>query len=853
MKRFPWLVPAVSILLSLALAAVAAIIGIRFAAPEQLAAPAAQAIETEVVPIIEPIAVGARDDTLSEADADAVAFDVSPAIGEIEVPVSVSVEGESTAADEAEAAALAVIEAMGEADDPVGVWDGGGTPSATAPAAPGDPCAALAPGDESAAPAGCPVGLRSTILALTTPPELIVIGLANPPTRDDIIGIPAVPYCPAVDLAAGEVSFAVGTNVPATITLRYWPVANPSDVGERVLMTSPTQVAAWDEGFMVDPPDYDGDWFRPQHCTVLDGVRDFRPYLAELFVVDQFGREVTETVGFSSSARPGIPPLRVLPVGDAALFVSAPHTADQVVQISAYRLPPGVPTDRRTCAGLPASGVGDRAATPVTRTTAPGYNERNGFLPQYDRRTTSSVGLGYGQTFLLCVRWFDGDRPSFEADIPVREYRQFVSTPDPLQPMISVDRLDLVRGVRDGGLLLTGRDLSGGWCGSWRGPTAGESFADGASLAAGDRPSAIVCQPGTTANLVVITSQVASVGGPTSASFAITVPPSGCSGAACEAPEPLFYRVALADVRVPTGLCGSSFGSCDPPTRLTSVGSLVLRLDWVHGTGNGLPDWVLEAPIDGPPDVERPAAPQLDTNQRVRVTDGAARYTSVLSFNLVVDRPAEYTVRVVGDCVPDGLIAEQVGRVESRTVITFPNACLGTRYRFEVVLVGDDGTTSTWSPAAVENRWERGVVDVPGVVSRLVVSLEAKSRALGFFYFASPVDLEVAGRRVALDPELERCVDESGVELVDAIFDGVELATLNTITLTLVVSISRGSDDARGLRCTEIPEVGGTLVLSAPDIPISELYSSDGIVMTAPDGAQYVVRLAVRAAPGLFP
>jgi len=853
MKRFPWLVPAVSILLTLAVAAVAAIIGIRFAAPEQLAAPAAQAIETEVVPIIEPIAVGARDDTLSEADADAVAFDVSPAIGEIEVPVSASVEGESTADADAEAAALAVIEAMGEADDPVGVWDGGVTPSATAPTAAGDPCAAAESSDESATPAGCPEGLRSTIFALTTPPELYVIGLANPPTRDDIIGIAALAYCPVVDLAAGEVSFAVGTNAPATITLRYWPVANPSDVGERVLMTSPARVAAWDEGFMVDPPDYLGDWYRPQHCTVLDGVRDYTPYLAELLVTDQFGREVTETVGFSSSARLGIPPLRVLPVGDDSLFVSAPHTADQAVQISAYRLPPGVPTDRRTCAGMPSSGLADQAATPVTRTTAPGYNERNGFLPQYDRRTTSSVGLGYGQTFLLCIRWFDGDRPSFETDIPVREYTQFVSTPDPLQPMISVDRLDLVRGVSDGGLLLTGRDLSGGSCGSWRGPTAGEGFADGAALPAGDRPTAIVCQPGTTANLVVITSQVTSVDGAPSAPFAIAVPPSGCSGAACEAPEPLFYRVALADVRVPSGLCGSSFGSCDPPTRLTSVGSLVLRLDWVRGTGNGLPDWVLEAPIDGPPDVERPAAPQLDTNQRVRVTDGAARYTSVLSFNLVVDRPAEYTVRVVGDCVPDGLITEQVGRVESRTVIDFPNACVGTRYQFEVELVGDDGTTSTWSPAAVENRWERGLVDVPGVVSRLVVSLEATSSARGSFYFASPVNLEVAGRRVVLDPQIERCVDESGVELSDAIIDGVELATLNTITLTLGLSTSFGRDTGSVLTCTEIDELGGTLVLSAPDIPISELYARDGIVMTAPDGSEYTVRLAIRSVPGLFP
>jgi hypothetical protein len=837
MRRFPWLVPAISIALTVVMAAVAAIIGLRFAAPEPALPPAA--IETEVVPVIAPVAS-------ADLEGDDEIFDVSQAIGEIEVPVAGS--GPDLDPD---AAVAATIEAMAALDDPIGAWDGG-VPSPTGtPAAPGDPCATETD-DDVAEPTDCPEGLRSAIFGLTAPPPLWALPLASPPTREELIGPgPGNTYCPAVELTDGEISFGVGTNTPGTVTVRYWPITDPSDIGERVLLTAPADRAAWDAGFAVEPTDYLASWYRPQHCTVLDGLVDFTQYRAEVVVLDQFGREFTKGIDFYLTP-PRVPPVRVLPVGDRDLFVSAPHTSEEVVDIAAYVIPSGVPASRRNCAGMAAGGVGQADGAAVSRPTDPAYNERNGFLPQYDRRTTANLRLvRYGVDAIVCIRWFDVDRPSFDTDRPFREYEQFVSNPDPLQPVISVDRLDLVRAVRDNGLFITGRDLSGGSCGSWRGPAADDAFSVGTALAPGDRPAEIVCEPGTSANVVVITSQVTSVDGAPTAPFAISVPASGCAGAFCESPEPLFYRVPLADVRAASGLCGSSFGSCEPPTRLTSVGTATFRLDWVRGNGSGATEWTLEAARDGRPDTPRPDAPQLDTSQSVRVTEGRVRFTSDLSFDLIVDRPVDYRVRIIGDCKPVGLAPELTGRVDSRTTVVFENACIGARYQFEVQLVGDDGTTSTWGPTGVENWWESGAVEVPGQESRVVVSLEAKKTSRSFLSWAW-ADLDIAGSSIRV-PGFNSCVDDRGIELREVVVDGVELSTLNTVTLTLVMQPNFGrSGSADGPVCTgpNEREPAGTLVLSAPDVPIEGLYARDGFTMTAPDGGEYTVRFFMRAGPG---
>ena len=202
--------PAIGIGVAALVATAAALVGAH-AAP-------APSPATEQAAVLAPVAIdgvpvsgdSATDpSTLSEVTGVAeIAPPGSAEPGSLPAPVEAAIAALDAAGGTDEPAAEEIVAEAGAGDDP-GVG-------------PADPCSP-ADGD---APEGCPDGLHSAIFASTMPPDLRVWPWPDAPTSSDHATI----YCPDLTPGTGELPLGVGTSVPASVTVRYWPVADPTDM-----------------------------------------------------------------------------------------------------------------------------------------------------------------------------------------------------------------------------------------------------------------------------------------------------------------------------------------------------------------------------------------------------------------------------------------------------------------------------------------------------------------------------------------------------------------------------------------------------------------------------------------------
>ena len=719
MRRLPR--PLIGAAVTIAVAASAILVGMRFASPE-----AAAAVATEDVPVLAPVSVG---DAPATPDNDPETLDVSDATGTARIvppgnydedALPPGVADAIAALDESGGDPADTHLALGGADDGTDDGTGDGGDGAADDSAAGDPCSP-APGEagEGDAPEGCPDGLHSAIFADTMPEDLEVWPVPDPSTTLEGTSI----YCPDLAPGDGELGLGVGTNLPATITARYWPIADPTAVQTLTLEGIPAEEAAW-QAEIAATGDYTRGMYVFQHCGMMTGLTPNTDYMVSAYGIDTYMR-ISAPVErrFNSAGQPTIPPMTATPLGSSLLYVSVPnYGATNVPLLQAWVVEEGT---------VPGCSAADTAhqnlrivGTQHLVEVSADYLRRHNYVSGYNTRLVSLYDVPEGSTVVLCARWYDREAPSWARDTPTDQKAMVVMSPDTISPIVTLARLNLANAVTADAVRMTASSQWGWVCGEASAPgadaSAGAVVEVGAELCRiSEAGTTRIAEGGTRANVVISTDLVWGSRHTTSRAM-LPLGRLACVGV-CELPEPRTYIVALPTVTVGAGMCGSSFGDCTPPTRETAFGTADVVVTWEQGNANGLDRWSVGAVDDTPPDAPVSDRPQFDAGSYWVPSLSPDGWTGSATLTFRTDRHVSYTIWGSGDCVigtsPGPLTGvtrpTDVG-VESATV-SISGVCPGESYDTQVEIVDDAGrrTVAAYTASADTIWWPGARFTVP--------------------------------------------------------------------------------------------------------------------------------------------
>lgn len=793
----------------LALGIGAGLAGSRIAAPvESAAAPVA----TETLPVIAPVA-RAADTVPEDSDGNPDTFDVSPAIGQVEVPLGNTAHGEVVAA----------VEALGTVDDPATLYDlpvlGGG----------GDPCAS-----EDEVPADCPDGIRGAIFSLTGA-SLSIFPVLNPqlPSAGNLgVGCPASE--PPIDPVAGDrMRFGVGSTAPAvSMTVSYHPVGQPDAARELTTETSAEERAAW-EG-------RSGGRALISHCFTLDELDPDLRYQVTATAQGDAGATDTEMRYFGLEQELTRPPVRVVPLLQNVVFVSVPHRDRQSVSVKALSFDDeGGPT---ACGDEEERGLYSlRPLTePSTVSTDIEYLERNGYQVDFAKRTGQAFFLEEGSTTMLCLFVYDTDRPSWSWDTAEYRYSVVVQPPDVTVPSVTLTDIGVHPSYRgDAALFIRGWDRSRASC-SGRGfhlATAEASFGSGYEES--------ICQwghlsggQGVRTGDVILQAKIGDI----TNNVLLPLSSMACTGI-CDLPASATYQLLLPTLQVASGLCGSSFGDCEPPTSELAAGTATFRVDWHQGFQNGQAEWAIGEIAESTPETVVSDRAQLNTRKALEEVSDASGFH--LEFDLEVDRPVRFTATLSGSCILPATVTELTGVYDTGTHrVRFSHVCHGTDYRASVQLFDGDAVVA-YGDGSPDGYWGPGAIRTSAI-----------QKVLNFGYRVTDTD---PGRNTSLLKPLEVTVNSQRIDLGvretgdcfygDTLGDmdtdkTVELAELVTVTVSVGMANGNGAPESdRYPVCTDA-DAGEQYTFHAT-IPIARLNTS-GVRIAAPGDAPFPFALWIR-------
>ncbi|MCY7298115.1 MAG: hypothetical protein LH616_02755 [Ilumatobacteraceae bacterium] len=673
-----WLLPAFAILTAIAVGIAATLIGMQLRLE--------QPPTTQTVPVLEPVSIG---DAPPITDDDPETLDVSGASGEMEIVTPGTLEeGEVSPGTEERIDALDASDGLDEATAREVV----ASKAETADPSVGDPCSP----PDALTPEGCPDGLRSAIFALTEPGPLRLFPRADPPIV--LAGSGGLVACPAAP--DGSLSFGVSTTVPAQVTVRYWPVGDPAAEQSVSIDNLPEEVAAWDAVIVEDGGFREG-YGLFQHCTTLPDFAPSTRYESSIIAADIFDRVEGMTYVFDSRGAPERPPMVVQPLGPSLVYVSVPvRTAGPLPWVRAWVVDRGDPADCSTWDG--ESDLG-RIATESELEVSAGYLADRNYISAYTRRVSSVFSVPEGSVIVVCARWYDREAPSWRTDVPIEQLSVIVTSPDTLVPVVRLTGLNLARAVGAGTVHIFASSPFGYSCPDrLRLPQIDED--SGTILPVDD----LLCAPGSeltgwesgSIGNIVVTSEITGRDGPVTTSRVLPLGRYNCTGV-CVLPPTRSYELLLPTVTVGRGLCGSSFGSCTPPTSEIALGTATITVMWEQGATTGASEWEVGESALVIPEDDVPDYPQLDVNNAVTATLDPIGISAFLTVPIEVDRQSNYRVTVEGDCFIDGPPEPAIGET-ARSVgefvanVRMNGMCSGQRYRVTVELTDAAGNRSIY-------------------------------------------------------------------------------------------------------------------------------------------------------------
>jgi hypothetical protein len=794
-----WLIPVICVIAALAVGVAASLFAVRFA---PAAVPEASPPQVETVPVLAPV-----EDPAAAFPAEGdEGFEVSEATGTVDVVVPE--DGTDRVIEDLAAEADAIAGGSLIEDDPADDSPAPESPAGGDPSIPvlSDPCDS----DDPPADADCD-GIMSTVFALTAAPPFTV-------------ELRPLDRC-GTEAPAGSFEFSWLTTQPGEFSVRAWQTEPDSGIfglpipDSRMFTTSfatsPDDEAEWNAAREADVPLDDLPTF--YGCAYLTGLDADTYYTVEVTGVNREGELITRAYEFTSGGPFARRAMVVQPStgSGGGWTVSLVHAADEQFSVRAYRVSGGT-----TRCDLAEDSPGFVPLDDVYRTTGTlsvTQTQALGVSRDQNRNTVFAYLIPAGERVLFCAGLFAaGDAPSWERDFPIREFAQAATAADWVLPRIRITDAELFRDDVD--VWVTASTGVGYTCGSTR-VEPGVDFGLESLLlcqlehfgAHWDRSSG-----GFDGDLddwdqlipVVIRTTVELPGGErlTSSHALELVVCSWVRGPGCALRLESFerqYDIALPAERTGSGICGSSFGPCEPPTRETATGALRLTVDWPDQRLTSGGDRV-EAPI---PSDRLPRAanlePSMNTDARIEYAGmDVDSFSAIAALDLQTDVEADYRVELHGvggldPCRVDDAELVATGRVSDSTRVEIPGACFGGIYSVTVTLTGDNGFSSVWGLGRT-HRWLGGLLFVPGLEALVAVTAFHGEVEAGTMLAA--LDATVDGVSLGLVAGRGNCLDDG---MIDAVGSGVvEMSSYPELSIHVgVADVASRS----GSVCTAVP------------------------------------------------
>ncbi len=612
----------------------------------------------------------------------------------------------------------------------------GDAPSGGAPGlAVVDPCAVA--GEAPPSGSGCPEGVRSVVLATFSPEPLEPLASAEPLTREEWpAGVTPFLFCPRATLAAGEVRFGVSASTPGTATITVEPaddagVAPPGSERTFTVATTPEQLAAWQTDF--EPDGHVALDARPQLCTTLTGLGGFTQWRYRVSYEDIFGRTASASGGYLRvPSRSTVPQPTVLPLGTGQFFVSAPHKGADFVRIGAEVTDSTEPCPLRRSTGRYVPPGSLPAVSSATLPVSPGYLAARGYDSSYTEVSTARFVAPPGREVLVCLLTFADGSTQTLAPSSVTTIR--LRTPGAALASATLDSVHLAARTGSNSLKIVAFRSTGptsARCGGWTGPRDEDLTNLDYRLcsAPSDREvdewrviGPLLDQP------FVIRTTVTRDGRTFSKSTVLANSKAArCRSLGCPTPPPAVFEVPLPTAPVPSGLCGSSFGPCDPPTSERSLGVARVRVDWTAPAPGSASRWEVGAPSSA-----RPApspAPMFDWMVTPTI-ERAGTANPGLRASLKADRLVTWSVTLSG-CDRPGATRTLTGPASPTFRIAFDDLCPGADHFLDATITDPrTGASSTWNATSVAaftpGWWPGANIRIPGERVPVAVYLVAE-------------------------------------------------------------------------------------------------------------------------------
>ncbi len=847
----PWVIRVAATLVTVALAVIAALVGMRFAPPLQDRIPAGSAL----APVIRPIATGSATPP-NDLDGDPSTFDVSAAVGQRTVSV---IADASTRVDPS---LDSVMQRLADSADPQQTWSIIGDGSSNSPSGQDDPCAT----DSGSGSSDCPSGLQSTISPIIAARDFAATAQASPQNHSQFVanGSPIGQYWCPDEITASDTAVPIGVfaTAPGLFRITVWPIGHPEQaMGFPLFDTPQSERDAYNQGMAAAASISDVPYVRS--CMLATGLRPHTAYEGEITALSDDNRSsAARTFTFNSAGSPVRPGARVVPIGPNLVAVSAPHTTHQSVKIVAYTAQ-GVanPSCDGTAAGMSvlheiAWRDGNLTADDLASINAPS---------EYYKNTTYFFRLPEATTALFCVRWYPAGAhdPSWVRDQPIYQSSEVVQSPDRVDPVVQLASVEAGTSAQLDTITVAISTPDGTPCGSYEWIAA---LADQARIpvtlcggygsqtlgaaAAADHSTAT--DSGFQGDLVV-TATARLTSGQTSVTRAVLSTSAGNCWGTCNVPDDAWYGIALDPVQTVHGLCGSSFGRCTPPHRDVAVGAIRIHETWVQGPSNGLAAWNLTPVANSVPAPQQPDVPHINLdNQWIVGAVHPGSLTVSAGYELQVDRAVHYTLTLspsVGGPVATGCDAQHTplqveGDYRSGAVrLAFPDLCIGTRYVAALALTDSAGDHVVWGAEDASTWWgEPALVDVPAQTARISYSIRSQGTSDSW---VGPIDFRVHGTQIGLTPT-PSCLPD-GILQTSGSFDNF-LTPNQEVSMTFtMVSVGAWQPDNCEPGLWTI-ENAGTVATFTRSFSYQQL--RDGVVVDVGDAHHTVVELSAALGAG---
>lgn len=530
-----------------------------------------------------------------------------------------------------------------------------------------------------------------------------------------------------------------------------------------------------------------------QSCLQLEGdATPRRRYVIEVTATSYTGEIDSEVLTFRSPDLRERPPVEIVPLNDYAVDVYVPVEGDgrntSVVRVI------DVAVEGVTCDQIEADSVpGEDGVTPRRHVVMPpesGYVVWSGYRgtypiasessfsdpswpydPAYTFRHVWNLNLREGRDYVVCIWWVRSPARSFDSASVVEREAYPLSTPDRTSARISL------LGVRatESGLPPEALELNAA-CGTVRVPAVALGGDGSVTWDYGAGP--VLCDYGGYEQPAVTLVGVSYLG--LGYEFLIDTPTGTATAiASTEATLDLSTRRG-------SGLCGSSFGACEPPTTDYPGPQVALLVEHLAGSTGRRTDWAIGGPFvpATPPSTptELPETPRIDYRASGVAADGRNAVVAEAAF----DRPVTLTARLYGS--PDdeclGGVTREVTVAEFSEVhsVRFEGLCLLSPYWVDLTVTDMAGTTVEFrnSPVPPALHWP-GEAQTEGWQVEYVVRLISH---LPTHYYLGEAAVTTPGRLVSLITE-SRC-------LVNSSSDGLEAQWGDQVRVTVAIRFTEG-------------------------------------------------------------